>query len=684
MLNRGNLSKITVLLCGWLTLLVGCSTPESQLADVSQAVRTLVLEAQRLEEYNTNDALTLYEKAAELLRDFEANHPDIPLAKENLSDVDSNTPLSLVDISTKVVPSLQNKLRAEHHPLACAEYLLPTITDIRQQISFSLEIAKRYRENYKPEFARQRLRNGLLGLENITFPETKVNLLSQHALEYAKLGLKNKALELAFRALSLAKQIQLGKEQETALTIVAETYVRLGIETKAFEALQSVSNRSARVDTLRNLEKILLHEGLYSQALSLTAIEYSVDNRIKLLLELAEEVQRNTQGDEPAIFLDYAFELASVIQNDANKTNTLVQLAKLYRKIGNIVRAEQILDAALLTIDEKNAASVKTLSKIALEFAALNQLPKTASTITQATQIATKLTDRNVQEQLQVILAVTHGRTGSLDKARTLIKSIKSTYYKSRALLELASEELNNNNREVARELLNEVRELLSTMSRDDRLTLLTSLRSLALKAGAILDALAYQEEIVSLGIIRKKDILEYHKLLLEHGALEPALELAKNTEDPYLRAVLIAELAEARGNDADPEELANFLDSALSEALASSDESRNLAIVEYFADLFLKLRWPERTLQLIESQSTLGSSAAWQIRIAKAFAERQDKDAGKAALARAVQSIATIESSSEKVRLLIEASDVYSRAGITPGEDTTKVLREMVRLKRS
>jgi tetratricopeptide (TPR) repeat protein len=230
----------------------------------------------------------------------------------------------------------------------------------------------------------------------------KAELLGQIAVQYAAIGQADKANQLLSQALETLQNKSVRdadwRIEFREVALVSSQYATAG-QTEKAEELLSQAIKMAQSETqsdenkpLDAIAKIFADVRLFSQAIQIAETLKDSEFRSPVLTEIANKLTEVGRYDE-------ALQVARMIDLDANKVTTMVQLANQYFVDGKLNRASDVLDEVLKSVERKEDSEWKAtgLAQIAGQYAVVGQTDKALEILTQSLETIEKAMQRIVK-----------------------------------------------------------------------------------------------------------------------------------------------------------------------------------------------------------------------------------------------------------------------------------------------
>ncbi len=340
----------------------------------------------------------------------------------------------------------------------------------------------------------------------ITDVNSKANMLCKIAITYKNIGQQKDALKLLKQAQKTVLS-ENGKDKDQTLSIIANTYVKCDLYKQAEIIAKDVDKN---VLSLNNFFTIMTEEyiktGKYDQAFAIAQREGDSIYEI-----IACQYAKSHQWEQ-------AFNTVNSIKNDSSKSSTLIFIANEYINVGQIEKASILLSDALTLTDSFNinndeinkydeklrdtyhdlyiGSKVSALADIASVYYKAGQKDKATELFSDALQLAdtmivdtmrfmdishicklyielglydkavqiasTKFNDTLHKDKIFYYMAISYTKGKQYELAHDVIKSMDTEILKINALTEIAGLHADQGEKDNAKELLAEARQMMN------------------------------------------------------------------------------------------------------------------------------------------------------------------------------------------------------------------------------
>lgn len=674
--------KAAALIISVLSLL--CITtscgPDSRARNLLKKTNTLIDQARLAENEDPETAAALYQQAEEQAQNIIVSMGETATGKSLSENAPVLRGLSLSQLRGEVLPALRQRALAQKDPLACAEYLVGRVSAPQVKARLLQIIAHKLLSLNQAKMAQEYLLRTLAAVQELSSAREKIDWYIALILDFANAGSKDRPLQLALEALSLAQQLTPGAERASALQNVAETYFELAAEDKALAALQSITDPAERRMAVEALAKRLTERSLYHEALAASSLLPNAEERARFLVALAEKNAEKNLAQPTQLFLAAALELLPILSDSPSKADLMLGIGRIYRRANQSDQALlQMRDAAAL-LKDAGPAQVELLSRLANEQASNRQRELAVATVTRALQILKGAPRSDERDAVLLGLAIALARSRYLDRAGQLVLSLKSDFYRTLGLVELAEVYSGQERRSEAQALLEQAKTSFNSIaSPEEKMKALLCIRDAYMKLGRYAEAIRITVSLRNSDPAWKDKVRALSNTLIEADEKSAARSLALALEDPYFKGVILTDLARSYVSRKDFEEGLNLVNQVLEIAQTGGDIHRNLALIEYTLDLLIQMSQLSQAQSLLESHP-IANSSLWLVLVANAYAEVGQRDSALSVLRKAAKQTAGMDSPSDKIRVLTELGYVYAKLGAPADLEIQNALKEILR----
>jgi len=687
----------------------GCSSSEEQAQDLLSLARLEVRAAQGLDASQgtsssaaslsttsppllatvsgTSDRRTLQlahlRKALELTSLISQKFPDTLLGQGISTGTVDLGGLTVRDLKETALPRLELRVKAEADPLLAAQVIILSIPERSTQAGLQIALARSFDVAGRVSESQVMLRDALLTASAITNPAERILHLSDIAIAHANASRKNESLEVAFLALSSAKQVTDPEQRANALTQIALVYYTLGVEQRGYEALQSIQNRERRAAALKEVAEKLLEKNLPHQALAASTILFNSEARIRFLTSLARSAQGKDSSASILLFLDQSIPLIPKLASARARSEALLLHASLLRSAGQTERSTELLSRATELVQEDDLPTAQLLSSAALEFAELGKAAECTLLSQRALSLLKKIpsTEDSDSERIRAIVTIATALATSDEPTKALdaLKLISQEGRRAVAFAQLARLSDEKGSSGFAKRFLQEAQTILSRLTEQkERSALLLELRESYLQLNRVDDAkrtaLALRQEDTKW----KSYLRGFQAQLFQKGLIDDGIAIARSTEDPYVRAVLLTEAAKFQFKGGAVNEVVSLLEEAAESAEYGKNSARSLALAALIADTMLQAKLPRLALNLVE-KNDFSDLPVWYCRVAEAFIGTGQKQDAVDALYNALKAAQKLSLWGDKVKVLLKVGEVYSNLDLGVGIEGVALITQIL-----
>lgn len=666
-----------------MTLLgLGCASDDQRARDLLYEAKRLVRDGQSEEgsslkdERSTRLALEYYTDAAAHLQKIKSDYPQTELAKAlSESNVDLGG-ISVTVLLEDLLPAANRQMKAFHDPLYAAWLLANRSKDIAGRARTLVHLAQVLAHRTKRDDAHRIQAEATHAILQIADMQKQVELLCALAQSVFENGDLRGALDLAFNALGVAKRIEDSESRATALGIVATTYYILHVDQRGFEALQSVP-KDQQTEVIRRVTTDLIERKQSDAAANAATVPLAPEIRAPVLLTVAAKLVE--AGDRDAAVTaarDAEHALQSISGN--NKFELLLQYEALLRQLGQRDDALSTLTQAADLLPGRGSSAYPQLVELALRYATNEDFQSAARFLNNVLESIRRpgTSSLNDDQLLKVIQATAASKLNS--KADELAKMLHSPRTRVLAQLTIASQSLRLKIPDRSQSALQRARALISSVPIEERTPLRISLRDLFLEANDLAQAQEVALDLKGEERRWRSYVKGFQAALLKSGHGQEAIALARGIDEPYLRAVLLAEAAKDRVSPNTTNEAASLLDEAAKILDETKDSAKKAAMAAYLADVMLQIRWP-RLAEDVVSGAALQDKSIWYCRIAEGYASQAQAQPALAALKVALNEARSLIQDEDRARVLLEVARVQQLSAIELGSEFTPAISALL-----
>jgi hypothetical protein len=169
-----------------------------------------------------------------------------------------------------------------------------------------------------------------------------------------------------------------------------------------------------------------------------------------------------------------------------------------------------------------------------------------------------------------------------------------------------------------------------------------------------------------------------FQQLLFQKDYLDEGIALARATEDPYLRAVLLTEAAKFSFKQGGVNQVVSLLEEAAESAAFGKDAARSLSLAALIADTMLQVKLPRLALTLVE-KNDFSDLPLWYCRIAETYVATGQKQDAVEALYSALRAATKLSRSSDHVRVVLKVGEIYSSMDLAVGIEGRELLTKLL-----
>jgi|GEM_PF-5055063 len=665
-----------------ILVLTACR-PQSRAEKLLNEAEKLIEKARLAEDEDSEKALTLYLQAKSRLEDIRALYPADSAGEVIHNGEPIASGFTFRQLKSQVIPRLRKKISAEKDPLACAEYLADGLPSSWEKAQLLHEIARKQLRSGQSKEAQQILGRVLTIARQLPPAWEKAAVITQAALDFANSGVKDYPLELASEALEIAQALPPGPEQNAALQNVARTCLELGAEQEGLAAIQLIPGTEHRQRAIFHLAQDLALRGLPHRALVATYMLPDAAQQAKFLVSLAEKTVR--EFNQPTqLYLSAALELLAEISDRTVRIDILLTVASLYRENGQVEQALRQIQNAAALLKEASAAEARLLTRLAGEQSLLGQRERAVLTVTRTIPMLKKIESSDEREALLLGLTVALAHARQFARANRLFAAMKSPSYRTLGGVELAQHYAEQERKEEALALLSQA--LKSAAEIVPPAEHLTTLHRIS---AAYLKLRKYEQATQIILSLRDKDpawkmkARDLSNSLISLDETKAALALAEASADPYLKAVILTDLASSQAKKKKMEIALRLIHQAWEIGQTGNDLRRNKALMEYCLDLLLQINQAAEA-QAIIADSQLINSSLWLTRIAAVHMRNGKTGLARETLEKAANETAKVKSLPLKIAALAELGEAYNQLGESPSKAVQDILKQTVRYRGS
>ncbi len=634
-------------------------------------------------EDNKTLQLAHYQKALELTNLIAQKFPDTLLGQGVATGAVDLGGVSLRELRETTLPQLELRVKADGDPLSAAQVIIRSLKERVPQAELQIALARSLDIAGRASESQAALREALLLSSGITNPSERIQFLSDIAITHANASRKSESLEVAFLALSSAKQVPEPEQRARALTQIALVYYTLGVEQRGYEALQSIQDKTRRAAALKEVSEKLLEKNLPHQALAASTVLFSTETRIQFLLSLAQSAAEKESSATILLFLDQSVPLISKLASPEARAEMFLAHARLMRAAGSTERALELLSQATALAEEENLATAQLLSSAALESAELGKSSETLLFSQRALALTKRLpqSDESAEARIQVLLTCATALAAADEPAKAFdaLKLIEQDGPRARAYARVARLSEEKGSSGFAKRFLQEAETLLPKLtSSKERASVLLELRDSYLELHRLEEAkrsaLALQQEDKKW----KSYLRGFQNLLFQKDYLDEGIALARSTEDPYLRAVLLTEAAKFSFKQGAINQVVSLLEEAAESAAFGKDAARSLSLAALISDTMLQVKLPRLALTLVE-KNDFSDLPVWYCRIAETYVATGQKQDAVEALYSALTATYKLSRWADRVRVLLKVGEIYSSMDLALGIQGRELLSTLL-----
>jgi len=435
-----------------MVAIVGCSSPDEKANSLFIEAFRLVEEAQEAEKISYIDASRLYEKALKKTEIITTKYPSSTLAVQIVLGKVTLAGYTLSELK-EILTQVRMKAKAEGDLRMCAMLVASTITPSLRFFSKDAalaDIAISYAEAGDFSMA-------LDVVKTISDASDKFRVLADVARKYAEAGHFDQALEVA-------RAIKDPYYRSQALTYIAGKYEEAEIKaetsstlSQSIEAIKTIKDPHRRVSALTEIALTYAKSGMgrkaseiLSQALKVAETEMEDDwflhSKSFALSDIATNYAEIGQYYR-------ALEIARTIKHPWYKSAALANIAVKCVQAGMSTQASEILSQAFEIA--KTTREPDALANVAVKYAEIGMSEKASAILSEAIDLA-----KNIRSSYELAdIAKKYAEAGQFDQALELTRGVEDAYYKSQALVYIASkyEEHGKQLDDTARKILHEI-----------------------------------------------------------------------------------------------------------------------------------------------------------------------------------------------------------------------------------
>ena len=663
--------------------LCSCNRNEHSASDLAARASQAASKARLYNEEHPQDTLKLYEDARELVEAIFAEYGSTKIAKQLQSGAATLDGMTVKELRTETIPKFRLMLKAMSDPMQLVQALIPHVPAALAQSQLAQMLVDKLIKAHKSDEALQQIKVALRGIDDIkSFPD-QIAILLNLAKNYSELGIKDKTLELTFRALTLAKQIPILEVRQNILSEIALSYYRTGAEQKGFEAVRSIQDTRKEQESLRALANRLGQENLFTEALAVTRAIRDGPDKALFLMEIASQAVDQELCESVSPFTESATRLADTFSDRNEEAWLWLRMATLMHRCGKDVESLSILDKAVQASGEGSRnvnlrATATLMSALADAYADLGQNETSFSLITSALPIAQKERSQEERDRILVDLSICLTKLGEYERSEKILSSIKTFREFARSRVARAKLYYKKGKTDEALSLLSAVKEkVVDQTDTEERTSTLLALRDSYFDLGRLNEALSVGFLLHEYGESWRKHIRTLNEHLVSHGEVSLALRLAREIHDPYLAGVLLTDIARYQAGKNLRNEAIALMEEAFRVTRSGLDSKRTGAMTQYFAEALLLMQFPQEAYDLVSSND-LANKPLWYSRIATCFFELGKQEEAASTLATALSMAADVQPLESQLQALIEVAAAYSSTGIQPNANSQRILRGM------
>mgnify|MGYP000742916602 CR=1 FL=1 len=305
-------------------------------------------------------------------------------------------------------------------------------------------IAGKYEEAGIKAEASSTLSQSIEAIKTIKDPSSRVSALTEIALTYAKSGMGRKASEILSQALKVAKTEMVDnlvfKSKSRAFANIATKYTEVDQFDRALRVARAIKDPDYKSDALANIAVKYAEAGQFDQALKIVRAIKDCDKKFSALADIACRYAEAGQYDR-------ALEVARTIKDPDYKSDALANIAVKCAQAGMSTQASEILSQAFELA--KTTSELDALTNIAVKYAEIGMSEKASAILSEAIELAkdeavtaAALFPKLALHWLTIKLAEIakkYAEAGQFNQALELTRGVEDAYYKSQALVYIAS-----------------------------------------------------------------------------------------------------------------------------------------------------------------------------------------------------------------------------------------------------
>lgn len=452
--------------CLGVVLLFGCAGSEKRAQRLLAEAAQLIHSALEAEKSSYSDAFTLYQQALAKAETLTTQYPSSRLAGELAQGKVKIGSYTLTELKVTIIPPARLRAEAEESPLACALLVAETVPPLTHRILTEtgeeilekdffaheemlaqivdkyaqagqcrqvLQVARTLGDPFSGdrifvEIARRCAEAGhydqaLEAAAALEIAYNKAEVLAQIASKYAQAGQQEKAANLLFQSLQVAKTI----ENDNALDQIARKYAQAGQCEPALEIAKTVGNANVKAEMVDEIVRRCTEAGHYDQALRAAATLKDSPTKANILAGIAYEHRKAGRYDQ-------ALQVANIIPHPYIKVRVLTEIAGGYTRAGQLERTSEILFQALQVANAPEDAyfRAEALAATASAYTAVNQEGKAGEILSQALQVANTI--KSVpgvifsKENALSTIAGAYAEAGYYSQTLEIAHALKDTY----------------------------------------------------------------------------------------------------------------------------------------------------------------------------------------------------------------------------------------------------------------
>ncbi len=502
-----------------------------------------------------------------------------------------------------------------------------------QQVRWELEsLSKRVSDRYVGGTAIAFVKDDNLKLalkiidDEILDSDDKASALTEIAEIYIKLEKEDKAISLLEKALNAANNIQESHLKAQVLSFIAQTSAKLNSSDKAIALLKQALNAANNIR--------------------------ESNDKARVLSFIAQASAKLNSSDKAIALLKQVLKAANQIPDSNEKASPLTSIAEASAKLKSSDKAiallEKVLKAANQIQDSYGKASV--LTSIAETSAKLNSSDKAIALLEKALKAANQIQDSSYKASVLTSIAEAYAKLNSSDKAIALLEKalkaanqIQDSSYKASVLTSIAEAYAKLNSSDKAISLLEKVLKAANQIQDSyGKASVLTSIAETSAKLNS-------SDKAISL--------------------LEKVLKAANQIQDSHSKAWVLTSIAETSAKLNSSDKAIALLEKALKAANQIQDSSYKASVLTSIAEAYAKLNSSDKAISLLEkvlkaaNQIQDSHSKAWVLTsIAEAYAKLNSSEKDIALLEKAIEAANKIQFSAHKTFALTSIAEAYAK----------------------